>query len=700
MNISCPNKTVTYNGSVQIIDQGSITGLPVGAVVSVEYYKDGQAVNDAITAGEYDVKVSVMATGYYSTSITTKLIINKATYNMSGITFTNKTVTENGDSHSITINGTLPAGVSVSYINNGQTQPGTYTITANFHGDSTNYNPIPSKQAILTITEIVGENPDSGDDNNEFITSASSVMRKSSYFDQTFVPTITMATSDNYADPIYNNINKDRGFLDGLFRPTILNGFMFEYETSEDGSAITISISASNYNAEEIYNILINDNDLYFNLYADEDHYGIEVIDNTTLEICCLESQKTSFVNNVLYILSKILVYKEGDVLADRESVQNIHNELLYRDNLEDFTSADITCVNSSGTINIIPYNMSDIESIINLIINNSFYPDILMKPVNILEVNPSFIYEEQFTRNIPNLNSNVLFLEFFRGGNNMPALYRRMFALIFKYVCNTFGLPLVESNLIHDYDDFTISNEIENIIIAEGETIDINDIDFAIFENQAYMLEYDNLFSQIFQTVRNVLISLQEQGYFADVCSDSFENMMGGNSIPQTILNEEIAPSVSYESNTGDEYGNRSPWKMTLRTVRNDSSIISLIDEIYKAVIEEVDETHYYYGINNNMTNIDGFINAYESYKSGDNDAFYNCISILENNYILIPLAYVPIVFPAPYELDFTSEEDEYPIDTNLNILNWFETSFGWFNFMENNDISKIIIPTSNTPI
>ena len=54
--------------------------------------------------------------------------------------------------HSFAINGDLPAGVVVSYEGNNKTAVGTYSITASFTGDSTNYNAIADMVATLTIT--------------------------------------------------------------------------------------------------------------------------------------------------------------------------------------------------------------------------------------------------------------------------------------------------------------------------------------------------------------------------------------------------------------------------------------------------------------------------------------------------------------------------------------------------------------------
>ena len=54
---------------------------------------------------------------------------------ITGITFTDKTVTYDGNEHEITVTGTLPDGVTVSYSNNKGTAVGTYAATATLSGE-------------------------------------------------------------------------------------------------------------------------------------------------------------------------------------------------------------------------------------------------------------------------------------------------------------------------------------------------------------------------------------------------------------------------------------------------------------------------------------------------------------------------------------------------------------------------------------
>lgn len=76
--------------------------------------------------------------------------IEKQNYDMSKVVFRDKTVTYDGNIHTIVATN-LPDGVSVVYENNEHIDAGTYIITAKFSGDTVNYNPIPNKTAVLTI---------------------------------------------------------------------------------------------------------------------------------------------------------------------------------------------------------------------------------------------------------------------------------------------------------------------------------------------------------------------------------------------------------------------------------------------------------------------------------------------------------------------------------------------------------------------
>ena len=141
--ISFDNKSFVYDGQPKSLFIN--IELPDG--VSVTYEGNGMT-----TVGKYTVKAIFTTTSDYKPlpELTATLTIMKATYDMSGVVFENTTVTYNGEEHSIFATN-LPAGVSVAYEGNGKVNAGTYTVTAKFSGDATNYYLIENKTATLTI---------------------------------------------------------------------------------------------------------------------------------------------------------------------------------------------------------------------------------------------------------------------------------------------------------------------------------------------------------------------------------------------------------------------------------------------------------------------------------------------------------------------------------------------------------------------
>lgn len=145
------SKSVVFNGESHSI---FISGkLPDG--VTVEYINNGK-----INAGTYTVTAKFTGDSVYYNPIPDKnatLIINKAEYDMSAVSFLGSEKIYSGERFSIKISGTLPAGVSVKYFNvdgsvfAGKTDRGDYPITARFYGDAENYKTIPDMTAILSI---------------------------------------------------------------------------------------------------------------------------------------------------------------------------------------------------------------------------------------------------------------------------------------------------------------------------------------------------------------------------------------------------------------------------------------------------------------------------------------------------------------------------------------------------------------------
>ncbi|MCI8273772.1 MAG: hypothetical protein HFJ55_06810 [Clostridia bacterium] len=77
--------------------------------------------------------------------------ITKAKYDMSSVAFKDATFKYDGKNHCVLIEGQLPEGVTVTYVNNQGMKVGKYVATAKFAGDTKNYEPIPDMFATLTI---------------------------------------------------------------------------------------------------------------------------------------------------------------------------------------------------------------------------------------------------------------------------------------------------------------------------------------------------------------------------------------------------------------------------------------------------------------------------------------------------------------------------------------------------------------------
>lgn len=109
----------------------------------------------AINAGQYTATVVLKDTTNYKWAADFNgeviYIIAKADYDITHISMEDVTVPYDGKAHSITINGDLPEGVSVSYESNNKVDSGKYTVTASFTGDEVNYNAIAAMTATLTI---------------------------------------------------------------------------------------------------------------------------------------------------------------------------------------------------------------------------------------------------------------------------------------------------------------------------------------------------------------------------------------------------------------------------------------------------------------------------------------------------------------------------------------------------------------------
>ncbi|MDO4565216.1 MAG: dockerin type I domain-containing protein [Clostridia bacterium] len=156
----------TYDGEpAEIVAVPSLAGASYRVI-----YTQNSVQTVPINAGSYQYSIEVTQGGCYASgnNITGTLTINKADYDMSGVTFEDKRCEQDDDTQlkyfSIEISGTLPAGVSVSYwfVNDPdteaddtpfepQSEKGDYLVAAKFSGDYLNYNRIADMRATLTI---------------------------------------------------------------------------------------------------------------------------------------------------------------------------------------------------------------------------------------------------------------------------------------------------------------------------------------------------------------------------------------------------------------------------------------------------------------------------------------------------------------------------------------------------------------------
>ncbi|MCR5113308.1 MAG: MBG domain-containing protein [Acholeplasmatales bacterium] len=147
-DITLNGSMVTYDGKAHSLSFNK--SLPSGTVVT---YDIGNSFTDV---GTYVVTATLVNDSYVTYKTTGTLIIKKAEYDMSGISFSDSTVTYDGKYKSIEIEGSLPTGVSVSYSIEGYTSArvinaGTYIVTATFTNTNKNYEDVESMTATLTI---------------------------------------------------------------------------------------------------------------------------------------------------------------------------------------------------------------------------------------------------------------------------------------------------------------------------------------------------------------------------------------------------------------------------------------------------------------------------------------------------------------------------------------------------------------------
>lgn len=141
------DKTFTYDGNFH---QLVVVGAPEGT--SIVYSNNSQK-----EVGSYVVTATLSKEGYKDKTLTAHLTINEALKDFTGISFKSKTITYNGEEHSLVLTG-APEGATITYSkNNGQTDVGVYTITATVSLEGYNTKTYTATLTILArkITGVI-----------------------------------------------------------------------------------------------------------------------------------------------------------------------------------------------------------------------------------------------------------------------------------------------------------------------------------------------------------------------------------------------------------------------------------------------------------------------------------------------------------------------------------------------------------------
>ena len=182
-NIQLNDFTATYTGAQFTVEvEGDIPG---GTKI---LYPQGNTFQNA---GSYDMTAILQCDGYETKILSARVLIEKATYDVTNAQLYNETVVYNKDAHNLVVQGktiedekggilhspaTLPQGVSVDYTmtkvkdgkgddiatdkqqvveGNKAVEAGVYKVCAHFKGDASNYNAIPDSVAYLTVERAV-----------------------------------------------------------------------------------------------------------------------------------------------------------------------------------------------------------------------------------------------------------------------------------------------------------------------------------------------------------------------------------------------------------------------------------------------------------------------------------------------------------------------------------------------------------------
>lgn len=127
------------------------------------YWVEPLTLLNAGTA-EFDAYYNADPTNYENKLLKIKVTVNRGSFYLTGIIFEGASFEYDGEAHSIFIQGDLPEGVTVRYVNNGVSRKGKHTVTAEFDlASPENYYPISPMSAVIVISSkkiTVDFNPD------------------------------------------------------------------------------------------------------------------------------------------------------------------------------------------------------------------------------------------------------------------------------------------------------------------------------------------------------------------------------------------------------------------------------------------------------------------------------------------------------------------------------------------------------------
>lgn len=150
-----------YQNKTSYVYSDAITGIS-GEKITLVYYgfKSSDVGKYVWKNGDFDVTYTSSDDKYNYEIVSVKdFTVTKADYDMSGVSFVDGTFVYDGQSHMITIDGTLPMGldnirVTVSYTSEGLTDAGFTYVAAVFSTASKNYNVPAPMYAILTVEKF------------------------------------------------------------------------------------------------------------------------------------------------------------------------------------------------------------------------------------------------------------------------------------------------------------------------------------------------------------------------------------------------------------------------------------------------------------------------------------------------------------------------------------------------------------------